>query len=75
MHKEVNAQAIQVSQVDLIGEYIAGKTIDPVKFSAVEGRIIDRSPGAAGEIMQPGKSLFTQPVVAGTHTSPDKKDR
>lgn len=74
VHKEVNAQAIQVSQVDLIGEYIAGKTIDPVKFSAVEGRIIDRSPGAAGEIMQPGKSLFTQPIVAGTDNS-NKKER
>lgn len=58
----------------MIGEYIAGKTIDPVKFSAVEGRIIDRSPGAAGEIMQPGKSLFTQPIVAGTDNS-NKKER
>ena len=71
VHKQVNATALPYSQVDLIGEHISGKTIDPLKVSPVEGRITDLSKTAENELLHPGKSLFTQPIIAGRET--DKK--
>lgn len=75
VHQEINAQPVKISQVDLIGDYIRGKTLDPTKLGAPEGRIIDRSPVPPEDILRPGKSLATQPIVAARARGDKQDDR
>jgi 2',3'-cyclic-nucleotide 2'-phosphodiesterase (5'-nucleotidase family) len=57
-YENLKFQPLPVSQVDLLGDYIQGKTIDPTEFSAVEGRIKNRTP-------QPGQI----PIKLGSYQS------
>ncbi|MDP3509556.1 MAG: 5'-nucleotidase C-terminal domain-containing protein [Candidatus Melainabacteria bacterium] len=65
LHRELNVQPLKISQVDLIGDYIRGKTLDPSKVSPIEGRITDLTPNYSGAMLRPGKSLLVAPILSG----------
>lgn len=65
LHRELNVQPLKISQVDLIGDYIRGKTLDPSKISPLEGRITDLTPNYSGSMLRPGKSLLVAPILSG----------
>lgn len=65
VHRELNVQPLKISQVDLIGDYIRGKTLDPAKVSAIEGRITDLTPSYGNDMLRPGKSLLVAPILSG----------
>jgi hypothetical protein len=65
VHQEINAMPLEYSQVDLIGDYIRGKRLDPAIIGAPEGRIVNRSPLEGEGLLKPGRSLTVQPIVAG----------
>jgi len=58
-------QPLKISQVDLIGDFIRGKTLDPAKVSAIEGRITDLTPSYGSDMLRPGKSLVVAPILSG----------
>lgn len=49
-YEHIRHQEVPVSQVDLIGDYIQDKLMDPQKFSAVDGRILDLTPPKPGDL-------------------------
>lgn len=53
-YAEIGAKAVTVSQVDLIGDYIRNKTLDPKVVSAVDGRIKNLTPKAGNVTIQLG---------------------
>jgi hypothetical protein len=61
--------------VDLIGEYITGKTLNPSVDSALSGRITDLTPQANGPALRPGKSLFVAPTMAAFDPIDTNKDK
>lgn len=65
VHQEIGATPLEYSQVDLIGDYIRGKRLDPAIIGAPEGRIVNRSPLEGDGLLKPGKSLVVQPIIAG----------
>lgn len=65
VHQEISATPLEYSQVDLIGDYIRGKRLDPAIIGAPEGRIVNRSPLEGDGLLKPGKSLVVQPIIAG----------
>lgn len=58
-YRQVQAATIPRSQVDLLGNYVAGKTIDPQTFAKVDGRISDLTPYAGTSQLYPGWSAVT----------------
>jgi 2',3'-cyclic-nucleotide 2'-phosphodiesterase (5'-nucleotidase family) len=68
VQQELGVQPLKYSQVDLIGEYITGKTLDPAVDGAVQGRITDLTPQNNGPTLRPGKSLFVAPSISTTET-------
>lgn len=75
VHAQTGASPLPYSQVDLIGEYLANRTLNPLKDSAVEGRIKDFTPGATADLLRPGKSLFTQPAVIASDRDKNNRDK
>ncbi|HEY9714282.1 MAG TPA: 5'-nucleotidase, partial [Chroococcales cyanobacterium] len=65
----LNLKAVPLSQVDLIGDYISGKTIDPSTFSAPDGRITDLTRRAAVGGITP------TPFVAGQATGRENAEQ
>lgn len=68
VHRELGVKPLKISQVDLIGDYIRGKTLDPSKISAVEGRITDLTPNYSDDLLKPAKSIVVPPLMAGQHS-------
>ncbi len=65
VHQEINAQPLKYSQVDLMGDYIRGKTLDPAKISALEGRITDQTPHYSADLLKPVKSIAVPAILDG----------
>lgn len=61
----LNATPVKVSQVDLIGEYIRGKTIDPKTFSNVEGRVVNVTPSLNDSVVHPSLSMLGYSALDG----------
>jgi 2',3'-cyclic-nucleotide 2'-phosphodiesterase (5'-nucleotidase family) len=68
VQQELGVKPLPYSQVDLIGEFIAGRTLNPDVDSAVQGRITDLTPQANAPTLRPGKSLFVAPAIAAFDT-------
>jgi 2',3'-cyclic-nucleotide 2'-phosphodiesterase (5'-nucleotidase family) len=66
---ELGVKPLPYSQVDMFGEFIAGKTLDPKVDGALTGRITDLTPESGGPTLKPGKSLFVAPLIAGQNQS------
>jgi 2',3'-cyclic-nucleotide 2'-phosphodiesterase (5'-nucleotidase family) len=64
LHRELNVQPLKISQVDLLGDFIRGKTLDPSKISPIEGRITDLTPSYGSDMLRPGKSLVVAPLLS-----------
>jgi 2',3'-cyclic-nucleotide 2'-phosphodiesterase (5'-nucleotidase family) len=75
VQEELGVQPLQYSQVDMIGEFINGRTLDPTVDSAVQGRITDLTPQNNGPTLRPGKSLFVAPTISGVETINGSKDK
>ena len=65
MYKAIDARPLQYSQVDMIGEYIKGKTLDPSTMSRVEGRITDLTPKVNDDVLRPAQSMAVAPTLSG----------
>lgn len=61
--KDLALRPVEVSQVDLIGQHIRGKEINPFAFSAVEGRITNITPTVRQLPLRPGRSILAFPLV------------
>lgn len=61
-HTAQGVQPLRLSQVDLLGDYIQGKTLDPRVHSKVEGRIKDATPREGKIPVRVGVSV---PTVSG----------
>jgi len=72
VHQDLGVQPLKYSQVDLIGEHIRGKSLDPNVDGAVTGRITDRTPRVNAPSLRPGKSLFVAPVMSGLEAMDNK---
>lgn len=72
VHQEIGATPLEYSQVDLIGDYIRGKRLDPAIIGAPEGRIVNRSPLEGDGLLKPGKSVVVQPIIAGEARSKER---
>lgn len=70
--QDLKMQDVQKSQVDLIGEYIRGKSIDPRVFSPVEGRIVNVTKDVPELTFRPARSVGAFPAVGEYHRQ-DKK--
>ncbi len=64
IHASQGVQPLRLSQVDLLGDYIQGKTLDPRVHSKVEGRIRDFTPKEGKIPVRVGVSV---PTVAAVH--------
>ena len=58
-HKVLGTKPVKASQVDMLSEYIKGRTIDPKVLGAVDGRITDLTPKAWQPSLRPGLSLIS----------------
>ena len=65
VHRAIDARPLQYSQVDMIGEYIKGKTLDPSTMSRVEGRITDLTPQVSDDVLRPARSMAVAPTLSG----------
>lgn len=65
VHQEIKAQPLKYSQVDLMGDYIRGKTLDPAKISPLEGRITDQTPHYSADLLKPVKSIAVPAILDG----------
>lgn len=61
--QQLQMKPVEVSQVDLIAQYIAGKNIDPKTFSNVEGRITNNTQTVRKLPVKVGVSVVAQPSV------------
>ncbi len=68
VQQELSVTPLKISQVDLIGDFIRGKVLDPSKISAVEGRITDLTPKASGDLLRPAKSIMVAPILSGKNS-------
>jgi 5'-nucleotidase/UDP-sugar diphosphatase len=75
VHQELAVKPLKISQVDLIGDYIKGKTLDPAKISAVEGRITDLTPAYSADLLKPAKSIIVPPMMAGQNSLDQDRKR
>jgi len=75
VHKELSVTPLKISQVDLIGDYIRGKVLDPSKLSAVEGRITDLTPKPSGDVLRPAKSMMVAPILSGKNSLDQNEKR
>jgi len=75
VHRELGVTPLRYSQVDLIGEFIQGKTLDPAVDGALQGRIKDLTAAASAPSLRPGKSLFTAPLISTFDTMDDTLDK
>jgi 5'-nucleotidase / UDP-sugar diphosphatase len=57
IYAKLNAKPIEVSQVDLLGEHIQGRTLNPLVDSKVEGRVINTTPLAQALSLRPQTSI------------------
>lgn len=71
--QEIQMRPVPVSQVDLIAQYIAGKTFDPRTFSNVEGRIINNTQTVRKLPVKVGVSVVAQPAVRAVEDNIDRK--
>ena len=53
----ISAENTRLSQVNLLGEHIQGRTLDPAKLSRVEGRITELTPQTWEPALRPGISI------------------
>ena len=60
-----DARPTGISQVDLLGDFIEGKTLDPRKISKVDGRIRDLTARALEPTVRPGISLLSFSTMSG----------
>jgi len=63
--EQLSAQPIAVSQVDLLGDFIAGRQLNPAVDSAIEGRIHDISPDYGKVAAPPSRTAAGFAFVAG----------
>lgn len=55
--EQLSAQPIAVSQVDMLGDFISGRQLNPAVDSNVEGRINDISPDYGSVVAPPSRSV------------------
>lgn len=72
VHQEIGAVPLRYSQVDLMADYIRGKTMDPSKFAAVEGRITDKTPHYTEDLLKPVKSIAVPAVLDAKESQKEK---
>jgi hypothetical protein len=58
-YKALGTKPVRASQVDMLAEYINGRTIDPKVVGAVDGRITDLTPKTWQPSLRPGLSLIS----------------
>jgi hypothetical protein len=63
-YQNLRATPVDVSPVDMLGEHIRGKTLNPNKFAAVEGRITNLTPAERELPIRLGSYSFAQGVDA-----------
>lgn len=61
----LDAKATGVSQVDLLGDFIQGRTLDPRKMSKVDNRILDLTPKPLEPTVRPGTALISYAAMSG----------
>lgn len=61
--QQLQMKPVEVSQVDLLADYIRGKNLDPNTFSNVEGRITNNTQTVRKLPVKVGVSVFAQPSV------------
>lgn len=71
--QQLQMKPVEVSQVDLIAQYIAGKNIDPKTFSNVEGRITNNTQTVRKLPVKVGVSVVAQPSVRAFEDHIDRK--
>jgi len=62
--KDLQAAPVRLSPVELLGEYVNGKTLDPGVIGKVEGRITDLTPKPWQPTLRPGLSLVSYPGLS-----------
>lgn len=73
VQQELRMRKVEVSQVDLLANYIQGKNIDPKTFSNVEGRITTANEAVKPLPVRVGVSVLAQPLVRTTDTKPENR--
>lgn len=63
VHQQIGATGVNISPVDLISQYINGKTIDPAIVGKVTGRIQDLTPVYREPPFKPVPSISAAPFV------------
>jgi hypothetical protein len=66
----LNSTPVEISQVDLLGDYIRGKTIDPFSFSKVSGRITNQMRKVSDLPLTLGPYLTVPGVLTDVYAQP-----
>lgn len=67
VYANLNAKPVEVSQVDLLGDFIRGRKINPLVDSKVEGRIQNVTPIAEDVSLRPQTSITAPAILSGVH--------
>lgn len=71
MYAKLNARPIKISQVDLLGEHIQGRSLDPLVDSKVEGRVENVTPVYRDVSVRPQTSIVGYSTLAAQDAKPD----
>lgn len=71
--QQLQMKPVEVSQVDLIANYIAGKNFAPQNFSNVEGRITNNTQTVRKLPVKVGVSVVAQPSVRAVEDNLDRR--
>jgi DNA repair ATPase RecN len=71
--QQLQMKPVEVSQVDLIANYIAGKNFDPNSFSNVEGRITHNTQTVRKLPVKVGVSVVAQPSVRAAEDNLERR--
>jgi 2',3'-cyclic-nucleotide 2'-phosphodiesterase (5'-nucleotidase family) len=71
--QQLQMKPVEVSQVDLIANYIAGKNFDPTSFSNVEGRITHNTQTVRKLPVKVGVSVVAQPSVRAAEDNLERR--
>ncbi|MBI2811320.1 MAG: 5'-nucleotidase C-terminal domain-containing protein [Candidatus Melainabacteria bacterium] len=75
IYAKLNAKPIPVSQVDLLGEHIQGRTINPLVDSKVEGRVNNVTPVFQDVTLRPQTSIVGFSTLAAQDATTDNNSK
>lgn len=74
IYAKLNAKPIPVSQVDLLGEHIQGRTLNPLVDSKVEGRVNNITPVYKDVTLRPQTSIVGFSTLAAKNATTDNSE-